>query len=87
MHTGIIPERIDGEWQEKEMGLLCIRCEKWTLEEIDFEHVFAEMIAKFWVIWVWVGKKNPRKGVIAIVDVWIHENLEISEHLLKVCME
>ena len=50
MHTGIIPKRIDGEWQEKEMGLLCIRCEKWTLEEIDFEHVVTEMIAKFWVI-------------------------------------
>ena len=50
MHTGIIPERIDGEWKEKEMGLRCIRCEKWTWEEIYFEHVVTKMIAKFWVI-------------------------------------
>ena len=50
MHMGIIPKRIDGEWQEKEMGLLCICYEKWTREGIDFEHVVTEMIAKFWVI-------------------------------------
>ena len=50
MQTGIILERIHGEWKEKEMRLLCIRCEKWTREEIDFEHVVTEMIAKFWVI-------------------------------------
>lgn len=87
MHARIIPERIDGKRQEEEMGLFWFRCEKWALKEIDFEHVFAEMIAKFWVIWVGVGKKNPCKGVIVIVDVWIHENLEIDEHLLKVCME
>ena len=50
MHTGLIFERIDGEWKEKEMGLLCIHCEKWNREEIDFEHVITEMIAKFLVI-------------------------------------
>lgn len=87
MDTGIIPERIYGEWQEEEMSLFWIRCEKWAPKEIDFEHVFAEMIAKFRVIWIWVGKKNPCKGVIVIIDVWIYENLEIDEHLLKVCLE
>ena len=47
MHTGIILGRIDGEWKEKEMGLRYIRYEKWTREEIDFEHMVTEMISKF----------------------------------------
>jgi hypothetical protein len=87
--TRVVPQKVDGKGQEKEMGFLRMARNEGTPKKSHLKHVFAEVISKSCMEWIWMRKEDGREwsrlGMRLVHEgIRININLKTAHHFLKI---